>query len=125
MRSMRTPGGNTLMLANCRAMRARIALVFALFSLMDIVGIVTLTGLGLKFSAIMLAYAGNSLLLTATGRRFGSDQRRRNLPTETGPRTENFLLGFATQFCIPQKQKVPEAAPARRQSASLEDRRGA
>jgi len=30
-----------------------------------IVGVVTLTGLGLKFSAIVLAYAGNSLLLTA------------------------------------------------------------
>jgi TRAP-type uncharacterized transport system fused permease subunit len=30
-----------------------------------IVGVVTLTGLGLKFSSIVLAYAGNSLLLTA------------------------------------------------------------
>jgi TRAP transporter 4TM/12TM fusion protein len=30
-----------------------------------IVGVVTLTGLGLKFSAIVLAYAGGSLLLTA------------------------------------------------------------
>jgi TRAP transporter 4TM/12TM fusion protein len=30
-----------------------------------IVGIVTLTGLGLKFSSIVIAYAGNSLLLTA------------------------------------------------------------
>src|SRR5262245_28715132 len=30
-----------------------------------IVGVVTLTGLGLKFSSIVLSYAGNSLLLTA------------------------------------------------------------
>jgi TRAP-type uncharacterized transport system fused permease subunit len=30
-----------------------------------IVGVVTLTGLGLKFSSIVLAYAGNSLFLTA------------------------------------------------------------
>ncbi len=30
-----------------------------------IVGVVTLTGLGLKFSSIVIAYAGNSLLLTA------------------------------------------------------------
>jgi TRAP transporter 4TM/12TM fusion protein len=30
-----------------------------------IVGVVTLTGLGLKFSSIVLAYAGNSVLLTA------------------------------------------------------------
>jgi TRAP-type uncharacterized transport system fused permease subunit len=30
-----------------------------------IVGVVTLTGLGLKFSAIVIKYAGNSLLLTA------------------------------------------------------------
>src|SRR5262249_10886288 len=30
-----------------------------------IVGVVTLTGLGLKFSSIVLEYAGNSLLLTA------------------------------------------------------------
>src|SRR4029079_15684779 len=30
-----------------------------------IVGVVTLTGLGLKFSSIVLTYAGNSLLLTA------------------------------------------------------------
>jgi TRAP-type uncharacterized transport system fused permease subunit len=30
-----------------------------------IVGVVTLSGLGLKFSSIVLAYAGNSLLLTA------------------------------------------------------------
>ncbi len=30
-----------------------------------IVGVVTLTGLGMKFSGIILAYAGNSLLLTA------------------------------------------------------------
>jgi TRAP transporter 4TM/12TM fusion protein len=30
-----------------------------------IVGVVTLTGLGLKFSSIVLAYAGNSLVLTA------------------------------------------------------------
>ena len=30
-----------------------------------VVGIVTLTGLGLKFSSIVIAYAGGSLLLTA------------------------------------------------------------
>jgi TRAP-type uncharacterized transport system fused permease subunit len=30
-----------------------------------IVGVVTLTGLGLKFSSIILAYAGGSLVLTA------------------------------------------------------------
>ncbi len=30
-----------------------------------IVGVVTLTGLGLKFSAIVIGYAGGSLLLTA------------------------------------------------------------
>jgi hypothetical protein len=30
-----------------------------------IVGVVTLTGLGLKFSSIVLAYAGNNLVLTA------------------------------------------------------------
>src|SRR3546814_414571 len=31
----------------------------------DLVGVVTLTGLGLKFSAIVIAYAGGNLLLTA------------------------------------------------------------
>ena len=30
-----------------------------------IVGVVTLTGLGLKFSSIVISYAGGSLILTA------------------------------------------------------------
>ena len=33
-----------------------------------VVGIVTLTGLGLKFSSIVISYAGGSLLLTARHR---------------------------------------------------------